>query len=118
MASALGLTADHGNALSANQDLSQSVMQAIAQREFGSIAKVTAYGLRESSSSGFALAPSQHYGTSTYSRDSFWTTYGLQGTPFLAETETTIFGQFTNAILKFRSGCRPRTSHERRAFLP
>jgi hypothetical protein len=98
MASALGLTGDQGDALPANQDLSQSVMQAIAQREFATIAKVTAYWLRESTGNGFALAPSQHYGTSTYSRDSFWTTYGLQGTPFQAETETTIFNQFTNAI--------------------
>jgi len=97
-ASALGLTGNQGNALAANRDLSQSVMQAIAQREFATIAKVTAYWLRESSSNGFALAPSQHYGTSTYARDSFWTTYGLQGTPFQAETETTIFNQFTNAI--------------------
>ena len=98
MASALGLTGDQGNALPAHQDLSQSVMQFIAQREFATIAKVTAYWLRESTGNGFALAPSQHYGTSTYARDSFWTTYGLQGTPFQAETETTIFNQFTNAI--------------------
>jgi hypothetical protein len=97
-ASALGLTGNQGNALLANQDLTQSAMQAIAQREFATIAKVTAYWLRESSSNGFALAPSQHYGTSTYARDSFWTTYGLQGTPFQAETETMIFNQFTNAI--------------------
>jgi hypothetical protein len=98
MADARGLTGDRGNALSTHQDLSQSVMQAIAQLEFGTIAKVTAYWLRESSSGSFALTPSQHYGTSTYARDSFWTTYGLQGTPFQAETETTIFNQFTNAI--------------------
>jgi hypothetical protein len=96
MASSLGLYQQ--NALASNQDLSQSVMQQIAQLEFGTIAKVTAYWLRESTSNEFALAPSQHYGTSTYSRDSFWTTYGLQGTPFQAETETTIFNQFTNAI--------------------
>jgi hypothetical protein len=96
MASSLGLSGHNGYAL--NHDLSKSAMQAVAQREFGTIAKVTAYWLRESTSNGFALAPSQHYGTSTYSRDSFWTTYGLQGTPFQAETETTIFNQFTNAI--------------------
>jgi hypothetical protein len=96
MASSLGLSGHNGYAL--NHDLSESAMQAVAQREFGTIAKVTAYWLRESTGNGFALAPSQHYGTSTYSRDSFWTTYGLQGTPFQAETETTIFNQFTNAI--------------------
>lgn len=98
MASALGLSDGHGQGFSVNQKLSQSVMQTIAQLEFGTIAKVTAYWLRESSSGSFALTPSQHYGTSTYARDSFWTTYGLQGTPFQAETETTIFNQFTNAI--------------------
>jgi hypothetical protein len=98
MASALGLSDGHGHGFSVNQKLSQSVMQTIAQLEFGAIAKVTAYWLRESSSGSFALTPSQHYGTSTYARDSFWTTYGLQGTPFQAETETTIFNQFTNAI--------------------
>jgi hypothetical protein len=98
MASALALSDRNGHGLSLNQNLSQSVMQTIAQLEFGTIAKVTAYWLRESSSGSFALTPSQHYGTSTYARDSFWTTYGLQGTPFQAETETTIFNQFTNAI--------------------
>ena len=98
MASALGLSDGNGQGFSVNQNLSQSVMQRIAQLEFGTIAKVTAYWLRESSSGSFALTPSQHYGTSTYARDSFWTTYGLQGTPFQAETETTIFNQFTNAI--------------------
>jgi hypothetical protein len=98
MASALGLSDGNGQEFSFNHSLSQSVMQTIAELEFGTIAQVTAYWLRESSSGSFALTPSQHYGTSTYARDSFWTTYGLQGTPFQAGTETTIFNQFTNAI--------------------
>ena len=100
MASALGFVGNNGNHanLDFQKNLSQSEMQLIARLEFSAIANVTAYWLREGTSNGFALAPSQHYGTSTYSRDSFWTTYGLQGTPFQAETETTIFDQFTNAI--------------------
>ena len=100
MASALGFIGNNGNHanLDFHKDLSPSAMQLIAQLEFSAIANVTAYWLREGTSNAFALAPSQHYGTSTYARDSFWTTYGLQGTPFQTETETTIFGQFTNAI--------------------
>jgi hypothetical protein len=101
MARALGLSGDGENrtALSWSEDVPETVLRSIAQREFVAIAKVNAYWLREGTSNGgFALAPSQHYGTSTFARDSFWTTYGLQGTPFEAETETTIFGQFTNAI--------------------
>ena len=89
----------NGNSQSGTQNVPETVLRSIAQREFVTIAKVNAYWLREGTSNGgFALAPSQHYGTSTYARDSFWTTYGLQGTPFQTETETKIFGQFTDAI--------------------
>lgn len=101
MARTLGLSGDKENrtGLSSDQNVPEKELRSIAQREFVAIAKVNAYWLREGTSNGgFALAPSQHYGTSTYARDSFWTTYGLQGTPFQAETETKIFGQFTNAI--------------------
>jgi hypothetical protein len=101
MARTLGLSGDTENRTgpSWDQNVPETVLRSIAQQDFVAIAKVNAYWLREGTSNGgFALAPSQHYGTSTYARDSFWTTYGLQGTPFQAETETTIFGQFTNAI--------------------
>ena len=77
----------------------QGVLGNFASFAFPTIAQVTAYWLREASSSGsYALVPSQHYGPGTYMRDSFWTSYGLLNTTYFNNTETTIIKEFTAAI--------------------
>jgi len=101
-ARALGLGDGYPAAAAGRGDTSVAALRRVAATNFDSIARVTAYWLRMTTAAGGkALAPNQyyaHFGATTYMRDSFWTTLGLTGTPWAADTERTILGQFTAAI--------------------
>ncbi|WP_433172224.1 hypothetical protein [Actinoallomurus sp. CA-150999] len=101
-AETLGLSTPERSMPAWGKASSTATLRRAAADEFAAIAKTTAYWARMTTASGVkALAPNQkyaHFGATTYMRDSFWTTLGLDGTPYAKDTEKELLAQFTRAI--------------------